>query len=287
MSDTFQRSFSLHSSPRLLVGVVFVLFGAALLIGRLDIVDAGYVLRFWPVLLIAIGVQQFFNPRVGRNGERIFPVHGIIWMGIGGLLLLNTLHILRGNVWQLFWPAMLIVLGVRLITRGGSHGLGRRARRLRVGVDAREEFVSDTTTGGQGATQAGGFATSAGAGDSIDSGGVVAILGGVNRISAAVPFEGTEVTAFMGGAEIDLRRAILAPGAEAVLDVFIVIGGCELKIPPTWVVSAPLIAVMGGVEDKRVIPATSVVQDATTTATASPRLIVRGFVMLGGLTIRS
>src|SRR5947209_3609405 len=104
MSDTFQRSFTFHSSPRLIVGIAFVVFGAALLFGRLDIVDAGYVLRFWPVLLIAVGVQQFFNPRIGRNGERTFPVNGVILIGMGGLLLLNTLHILRANVWQLFWP---------------------------------------------------------------------------------------------------------------------------------------------------------------------------------------
>jgi hypothetical protein len=276
----------LQSSPRLIVGIGFVLFGAALLFGRLDILDVGYVLRLWPVILIAIGLQHFFNPRVGAGGERLFPLHGLIWIVVGGVLLLNSLHLLRASIWELLWPAILIALGIRLITRTGS-GVGHRRsefRRMRMGDDP-VTGATATAPAGEGSTQAAGFAGAAG--DSFDTGAVVAILGGVNRISAAVPFHGTDVTAFMGGAQIDLRRAILAPGAEAVLDVFIVIGGCELKIPPEWVVSAPLVAVMGGVEDKRLIPTPGIVQDATARTAAPPRLVVRGFVMLGGLTFRS
>jgi hypothetical protein len=274
-----------QSSPRLIIGIGFVLFGAALLFGRLDILDAGYVLRLWPVILIAIGLQQFFNPRARAGAEKQFPLQSVMWMGIGGLLLLNSLHLLRASIWQLLWPAILIAVGVRLIRRTGS-GMGHlhRDSGTRRG-DAPSTGAPGTASEGEGSTQAAGFAGASG--DSFDTGGVVAILGGVNRISAAVPFHGTDVTAFMGGAQIDLRRAILAPGAEAVLDVFIVIGGCELKIPPDWVVSAPLVAVMGGVEDKRVIPTPGIVHDATARAAAAPRLVVRGFVMLGGLTIRS
>jgi hypothetical protein len=274
-----------QSSPRLIVGIGFVLFGAALLFGRLDILDVGYILRLWPVILIAIGLQHFFNPRVGAGGERLFPLHGVIWIAVGGVLLLNSLHLLRTSIWELLWPAILIALGIRLITRTGP-GIGHRhraSRGTRTGDDPVR--VTGTPSPGEESTQAAGFVGATG--DSFDTGGVVAILGGVNRISAAVPFHGTDVTAFMGGAQIDLRRAILAPGAEAVLDVFIVIGGCELKVPPDWVVSAPLVAVMGGVEDKRLIPTPGIVQDATARTAAAPRLVVRGFVMLGGLTFRS
>lgn len=244
-------------TPRLLLGLGLALFGVILLLGRLDLVNASYVLRFWPLILIAIGLQKFFNPRgVGASGRTV-PVNGIIWMAIGGILLLNSLGVLRVNIWQLFWPAVLIALGVRLMTRSGP-----RAR--------------------DGATGSG-----PGSAASDDIGAIFAVLGGVKRVSAARPFYGAEVTTFMGGALLDLRQAILSPGAEVTLDVFAVMGGCELMLPPHWVVSAPIVAIMGGVEDKRIMSAPTVIEQATTPGGPAPRLVIRGFVMMGGVTIRS
>jgi predicted membrane protein len=243
-------------TPRLLLGFGLALFGVVLLLGQLDILDAHAALRYWPILLIAIGVVQFFNGRVGTSGERRFPVHAVIWMAVGGVLLLNSIGILRVSIWELFWPAILIALGLRLMTHQG---------RLRLND-------SGTTTAS---------ATSG------DIGPIFSVLSGVKRVSAPQPFPGAEVTMFMGGAQLDLRQAILRPGDEAVLDVFAVMGGCELLIPTQWVVSAPIIAIMGGVEDKRLPMAQAVIVDAGASPGAPPRLVIKGVVLMGGVTIRS
>ena len=243
-------------TPRLLLGLGLALFGVVLLLGRLDLVDASYVLRFWPLILVAIGLQRFFNPRAGAASGRSVPVNGIVWMAIGGILLLNSFGVLRVSIWELFWPAVLIALGVRLMTRQGLQGLGNGPR-------SAAEFTSS------------------------DIGPLFAVLSGVKRVSAPQPFHGAEVTTFMGGALLDLRQAILSPGAEAVLDVFAVMGGCELLIPPHWVVSAPIVAVMGGVDDKRILSPPTVIEQATASGGPAPRLVIRGFVMMGGVTIRS
>ena len=243
-------------TPRLLLGLGLALFGVILLLGRLDMVDANYVLRFWPLILVAIGLQQFFNPRVGGPAGRLVPVNGIIWMALGGLLLLNSFGILRVSIWDLFWPAVLIALGVRLMTRPGLRGLGKGPR-------STAEFTSS------------------------DIGPLFAVLSGVKRVSPPQTFHGAEVTTFMGGAMLDLRQAILSPGAEAVLDVFAVMGGCELLVPSHWVVSAPIVAVMGGVDDKRIMAPPTVIEQATAQGGPAPRLVIRGFVMMGGVTIRS
>jgi predicted membrane protein len=242
-------------TPRLLLGLGLSLFGVVLLLGQLDVLDARAVLRFWPLILIAIGLLQFFNPRVGASGERRFPVNGVIWMAIGGILLLNSLGTFRVSIWELFWPIVLIVLGLRLMTRQGRRFQGD----------------SDGST----APAASG-----------DIGPIFAVLAGVKRVSAPQPFRGAEVTTFRGGAHIDLRQALLPPGAEAVLDVFAVMGGCELLIPAHWVVSAPIVAVMGGVDDKRIVSAPTVIEEATARGAQAPRLVIRGLVMLGGVTIR-
>lgn len=240
-------------SPRVLTGAGLILLGVLLLLDRL--IGAGGLLRFWPLILIAIGLQQFFNPRTGGVGERTVPVSGIIWLAAGGFFLLNSLGIIRVSVWELFWPAILIAVGMRLMT-----GSWRRGRHL--GADGMPLEASQ------------------------DTGPVFAVLSGVKRVSAPVPFAGADVTVFMGGAQLDFRRAVLNPGRQAVIDVVAVLGGCELLVPQEWVISAPLLAVLGGVDDKRVVPAQLVIDQTDPQAAAPPRLVIRGVVMMGGITIR-
>lgn len=79
----------------------------------------------------------------------------------------------------------------------------------------------------------------------------------------------------MGGGEIDLRAAGMS-GAEAILDVFVVMGGLEITVPPDWAVSNQIVAVMAGVDDK-----------SSGTQEASHRLILRGFIMMGGIEIKT
>jgi len=210
------------------------------------------VLRLWPLILVAFGLQQFFNP-LQRDGAFRVPVNGVIWVAVGGILLLSSFDILRVSLWDLFWPALLIALGFRLMTRSGMRG--------------RDAAAGPHAAGG-------------------DVGPVFAVLSGVKRVSAPQPFQGAEVTTFMGGAQVDLRQAILRPGDEAIVDVFAVMGGCELLVPPNWEVSAPVVAVLGGVDDKRVVSPASVIETATAPPAAAPRLVIRGFVMMGGVTIR-
>ena len=80
----------------------------------------------------------------------------------------------------------------------------------------------------------------------------------------------------MGGGKLDLREAGMA-GTEVTLDVFTLMGGFEVTVPEGWSVVVEVIAFMGGCEDKTRRPA-----DA-----AAPRLIIRGFVMMGGVEFRN
>jgi hypothetical protein len=96
-------------------------------------------------------------------------------------------------------------------------------------------------------------------------------------------FRGGEITAFMGGGQIDLRQATIPPGEEAVIDVFSVLGGCEILVPPSWTVATPIVPVMGGVEDKRFAPLPGTVD----TSRPAPRLVLRGLLVLGAIEIKS
>ena len=112
-----------------------------------------------------------------------------------------------------------------------------------------------------------------------DSSAVVsgmAVMGGFERKITSHEFRGGELTAFMGGGKLDLREAVPA-GGQAVLNVFALMGGFEILVPETWIVSSEVTPFMGGIEDKA----------RTSTNPSAPHLVIRGFVMMGGVTLKN
>ena len=231
-------------TPRLVIGMAIALFGVVLVLDRLNLVIADQVLRWWPAVVVAIGAVMFSQSRHVGGG-----INGIIVMIIGGWLLLNTLGVLRVGFWQMFWPLVLIGIGSTLVLQATR----RRSRE----------------------------ATRTGADDTLS---IFAVLSGVKRVSAAQRFRGGEVTAFLGGAQIDLRQATIAPGEEAAIEIFVIMGGCEVFVPTSWDVVTPLVPVMGGIDDKRLAPLPGAAGIGDKPA---PRLVLRGLVMMGGIEIKS
>ena len=232
-------------TPRFIIGLAIALFGVVLVLDRVNLVDADQALRMWPVVIVAIGAMMFSQSRRAGSG-----VNGIIVMIIGGWLLLNSTGIVRVGFWQLFWPMVLIGIGSVLVLQAF-----RRQTRESAGADA-----DNTLT-------------------------VFAVMSGVNRKSTAARFRGGEITAVMGGAQLDLRLATIPPGEEATLDVFAIMGGFELFVPPSWTVATPLVPIMGAVEDKR-LPALPGSADGLG-GQAPPRLVLRGMILMGGIEIKS
>jgi hypothetical protein len=102
------------------------------------------------------------------------------------------------------------------------------------------------------------------------------------------------MTAFMGGCQLDLRAATIPPGEESVIDVLALMGGLEVWVPGGWTVVSQVVPIMGGVEDKRLpMPAAPVAPMGTpgsesSAASAAPaRLVLRGYVLMGGLVIKN
>lgn len=94
-----------------LPGLVIMAVGVVLLLDNLDWVEAGQILRFWPLLLIGFGVKHLFGAR-----DRGAAVIGAVLAGVGGVLLLASLDVLDIDVWRL-WPLLLIVFGFLMLTR--------------------------------------------------------------------------------------------------------------------------------------------------------------------------
>lgn len=282
-------------TPRHIVGLGIAFVGLSLVLDRLHVVHADRLLRYWPVGLILIGGILIVQPD-GRSRTR-----GILFAGIGTWLFLAMQDLLPWRFWDLFWPVLLIFLGLSMVMRPSRRMRYRGPDRWPSGPPTSPTSGGSSFIGNSGPGESGGastnFSASAHAGFSPNVSGyasldnsptvsIFSVMSGVKRISNASPFRGGDITAFMGGAHLDLRMAQIPPGGEAVIDVTTIMGGVEIAVPSTWAVATSVMPFMGAVEDKRLPPlpidGRIPVPDAQT-----PRLVIRGFVMMGNVELKS
>jgi Cell wall-active antibiotics response 4TMS YvqF len=107
----------------------------------------------------------------------------------------------------------------------------------------------------------------------------VAIFSGFKRRITSQQFKYANVSAVLGGFELDLTRAEM-DGDQAVIEVACVLGGGEIRIPDTWKVVIETDTIGGGYSDETYLrPA-----DPTK---PPKRLIVRGTLAFGGIVIKN
>lgn len=119
-----------------------------------------------------------------------------------------------------------------------------------------------------------------------DRGALFAVLSSSRHVSDALTFRGADVTALVGSCALDLRRAQLAPGQAAAVDIFAMMGSVTIRVPDGWTIDSRAIPVMGGIRDER---SPHRVEDGTTSVDSLrlPRLVLRGFVMMGSILVKS
>jgi predicted membrane protein len=253
-----QTDSRLNLTPQFVIGMCLMLFGTLLMLDRLQIVDAAITLRLWPVVLIAVGTWIVVER--GPSG-RSFPGYAMI--GLGSLLLLKSVGLVRVSLWDLFWPLFIVFIGARLVLQTS------RPRRERHRAPSLDESAPGSTP------------------RSSTNGGTISMfsaLGGSKRTSNDKPFQGGDVTSIMGSTQLDLRQAAIEPGQEAVINVFAIMGGHDIWVPSGWTVVSEVMPILGSVEDKR-LPAIDTTPRPPNEI--APRLVLRGIVMLGGLTIKN
>lgn len=229
------------ASKQLILGVAAIVFGAIFLLRNLGVIDTEGVHQFWPLVFVLLGALKI-GLRSEAGSQRDYFWGGALIL-VGTTMTLHRLGVIDFN-WHAWWPILLIGFGVSIMLKGHSkrhHGLEWK-----------------TAVGGE-------------ADEIIDA---AAILGGCRRQVCAQNFRGGDITAIMGGCEIDLRNASI--NGEAVLNVVAFWGGIELKVPTDWTVILQGSGIMGGFVEKTKMPPDS-----------SKRLIVRGYAIMGGLEVKN
>ncbi len=95
---------------RFVIGIGLILVGAVFLVGLATDLDAADVVaKWWPLILVALGVVQFAIDRRAAVGSLMLAVVGL-------LLLAFTTGVVTGSVWAVLWPTLLILAGIALVT---------------------------------------------------------------------------------------------------------------------------------------------------------------------------
>lgn len=283
------------------IGATLVLAGLAVVLDRTGAFHWREQWTLWPLILGGIGLARFLQSVPGEPKQGLLFLTAALW-----------LFLVEGR-WVLLeesWPIILIVLGLIVALNGGRRRRWRpepptggtadpahvRRRHRRHDATLSPLAVLGVWIGIFVALQVSGIRSFNDATSTSDRVRVVSVMGRSEHVSRATAFQGADVTNVMGKSELDLRDAIMAPGANATVYVLSAMGTVELRVPPTWSVDAGAISALGGVRDQRPTPAKAgatpaeagaTPAEADTTAGPAPRLVLRGLVIFGRLVITS
>ncbi len=229
---------------RIFGGLLIVVVGVVFLLDRTGIDFPRWFFSLETALImlgIYIGVRHAF-----RRIVWVVPV------AIGAFLLIDDFFPYY-DFSDYIWPLVIIGVGLSIMLRAG-----RRSREpyWRKWEAANTENFGD---------------------DYIDS---TVMFGGVKKNIISKNFRGGDATTVFGGTDINLSQADI--NGRVVLDLTQVFGGTKLIVPAHWKIqSEDLVAIFGGVEDKRPI------LSDTSKVDPSKVLVLKGTCIFGGIDIKS
>lgn len=233
--------------PGMVPGIILIALGTLFLLGHMGILDTGRLWKFWPLIIVLVGLVKFFkeHSRVG----------GAVTIVVGVLLQLGQLGYMQLS-WGTLWPVILILAGIAMIWS-----------RFEM-----PRFPTPAATAGMGTvTGASGYETL----------NEYAMFGGIERRMHTNNFRGGSIVSVFGGVEVDFRTADIE-GEEAVVYVEAIFGGIELKVPERWKVVFQGQSIFGGYSDETRPP----LADALGTAPRKT-LILRGKAVFGGINVKN
>jgi predicted membrane protein len=251
------------TTPRFVLGVFLVLMGISLTLDQLGVVPAHHLMRFWPAILIVLGLS------ILQRGRRHGAVTGLVMIIAGTWLLLNTLGLVSLNLWEFLWPLILVVIGARIMMRSHRES----------SMDQQPPPPGSSNPSPVAPSPAGPSAFSSSPGGSAagfpDHTSIFSFMSSCRRRWANAPFRSAEATCLLGGFHLDLRNAVMGPDGSAQIEVLVVMGGINISVPPNWTVVSHVTPLLGGIDDKT----------RTTPSTPTQQLILRGTVVMGGIEI--
>lgn len=196
---------------KILWGVVLIAAGVIFALNALDITDIDVFFDGWWTLFIIVPCTVGIFTEREKTGN-------IIGLLVGVFLLLACQNVLDFDMlWKLAVPAIIIVVGIRLIFGGV---LGNKSNEIM------KKLKAD--------------------GNEIKNG--CAIFSGQNMNFDGEVFTGAELTAVFGGVKCDLRNAIIEN--DCVINATAIFGGVDIYLPAYVNVKTSSMSLFGGLTNK-------------------------------------
>jgi hypothetical protein len=274
-------------TPHTFIGVSLALLGVVLTLDNLGFVDARAVLNFWPLVLMLVGLAYVAQAQEARDW-----LLGAGWLSVGTAFLLRNLGVFHFRLTD-FLPLVLVAIGLKFIL-GRSRRQGPPPAEVQAFPGVPPVPPIPPAPGGAPHAETGSFRphfhgpfpggawypgwgpwqAGTGANGAASAVRVFAFFWGADR-RVRGPMSHAEVSAVMGGCDLDLRDAV--PTSDPVIvQVFAMWGGIEVRVPPEWIVQNEAWPILGGVVDNTQTP-----------VQPTRRVILRGMAFMGGVEIRN
>jgi len=233
-----------QSAKRLVTGIIIIIIGFLFLAHRMEMLPQEFsnIVFHWPMILIALGIINLFT-----DGSK---VPAVILLGVGVFFTLSHNDIMPYEFNKIFWPLLIIIIGILVLFRGSMH---HRLHNVRNNIKQESSEITD---------------------DTFDE---IAIFGGGDKIYNIHNLKGGQITNVFGGSDLDLTQCTLAEEG-AVIELFTVFGGSSLRVPSNWNVVVQATPIFGGIDDKRApMPNDQLKQQ---------KLFIKGVVVFGGCDIK-
>ena len=220
-------------SGHLIAGLVLAGLGVLFTLDNLHLVRAREVLRYWPVILVVIGLTQILQARSTAT-----MIGGSIWLVLGTMLLGQRLNLFSNAI--RFWPLLLVGVGVYIIWQSFNRGdvqpgdaSERRPSAIAVlgGVDRR--VITSNFQGADITAFMGGGkldlreATMAPGSEAIVD--VTSLMGGFEIKVPETWNVVVEIIPFMGGYEDKSRHPVDPSAPRLRIRGFVMMGGVEIR----------------------------------------------------------
>lgn len=226
-----------------------------------------------------VSITQQQPPEVSARVS-VKLIVGIFFTLLGVLLTLDNLDLADADRILPWWPVFLIAIGILKLRERRSRTFAIMAiivgALFLTGLFRFSIFdfwpMALVFAGLVMVARAFGFRASQVSGEASST--IWAILGVRKEKITARNYSGGRIIAFMGGCELDLRNADIEQGS-AELEIVVLWGGIEIKVPEGWEVIGNTVPIMGGADIR------------TKAAPGGRRLIVNGLAIMGGVDIKS
>ena len=200
------------SLVRAFLSIVIMALGGVLLLKNLDIINFSWDIfcgTVWAAGFVLSGLVNIFNYR-----NRTSWIWGLLLVAIGVLIGLNSYGIVDVSVWSVFWPVVLIAVGLTIMFNI-SPKVAKCSKKP--GKDG-----------------------------SIGNEKIACFWGEEDAVKG--DYNGGSLVAIFGGVDLDLRQAKIKDGS--VIEIFTFCGGVNITLPDDVIIENEVRGFLGGTDDK-------------------------------------